>query len=311
MRIDRLLAITVILLNRKRISAKELAERFEISVRTVYRDIEAINFAGIPIISYSGNNGGFGIIDTYKLDKHLLTLKDTTAILSALKGVNKTLGDQKIDSAIEKITNLVPKEKTDELEDNLNQMVIDIMPYGYQEKQKQLIQSFHNAIISRNLVEFDYRNVKNEYLRRTVEPITVILQGYTWYLHAYCTVKNDFRLFRFSRIKKDKVLTGQYFIRKNKEYTGLEIPLTERNKEIDLVLEFSSSVRYRVEEYFDEKSITLLENGNLKVLVTFPEDEWIYSFLLGYGENVKIISPLHVKENLYEKTKKMLINFQK
>jgi predicted DNA-binding transcriptional regulator YafY len=91
MRIDRMLSITVMLLNRDRVSARELAEKFEISIRTVYRDIEAINLAGIPVISYPGNSGGFGIMENYRLDRQLLTLNDMLGILTALKGVNSAL----------------------------------------------------------------------------------------------------------------------------------------------------------------------------------------------------------------------------
>ncbi|NLD37627.1 MAG: HTH domain-containing protein [Desulfatiglans sp.] len=130
MRIDRMLAITVMLLNRDRIIARELAEKFEVSVRTVYRDIDAINMAGIPVISYSGNEGGFGIMEHFRLDRQLLTLNDMLTILTALKGIDTGLIHKEVESAIEKITNLVPKEKADQAEQFFNQMVIDVVPYG-------------------------------------------------------------------------------------------------------------------------------------------------------------------------------------
>ncbi len=104
MRIDRMLAITVMLLNRDRISARELAERFEVSVRTVYRDIDAINMAGIPVISYPGNEGGFGIMENFRLDRQLLTLNDMLTILAALKGIDTGLIHKEVGSAIENLT---------------------------------------------------------------------------------------------------------------------------------------------------------------------------------------------------------------
>jgi predicted DNA-binding transcriptional regulator YafY len=130
MRIDRMLAITVMLLNRDRINARELAEKFEVSVRTVYRDIDAINMAGIPVISFPGNEGGFGIMEHFRLDRQLLTLNDMLTILTALKGIDTGLIHKEVESAIEKITNLVPKEKADQAEQFFNQMVIDVVPYG-------------------------------------------------------------------------------------------------------------------------------------------------------------------------------------
>lgn len=131
-----MLTITIMLLNRERISAKELADKFEISVRTVYRDIEAINLAGIPIISYSGNNGGFGIMENYKIDRQLLTLNDMTAILSALKGVNTTLEDRELDSAIEKIKSLLPRDRAFEMDQRSEQIIFDILPWGPGSRQK-------------------------------------------------------------------------------------------------------------------------------------------------------------------------------
>jgi predicted DNA-binding transcriptional regulator YafY len=107
-----MLTIIVMLLNRNRISATELAEKFEISVRTVYRDIDAINMAGIPIISYPGNNGGFGIVDNYKLSHQLLTLNNLCSILSALKNMNSTIENSELDASIEKLRNLIPEDKT-------------------------------------------------------------------------------------------------------------------------------------------------------------------------------------------------------
>ncbi len=111
MKINRLLAIVVILLNRKKISASELAEKFEVSVRTIYRDIEAINLAGIPIVSQIGNNGGFYIIDNYKINHQLLTLEDMISIIEALKNMNRFLDDKNVEVAIEKVKNIIPKEK--------------------------------------------------------------------------------------------------------------------------------------------------------------------------------------------------------
>ena len=140
MRIDRMLAITVMMLNRDRISARELAERFEVSIRTIYRDIEAINLAGIPVISYPGNNGGFGIMDNYKIDRQVLSLKDMLSILSALKAISSSLEFSELDNAIEKINSLVPRGKTGQKNLFAEQFVVDILPWGFRKRQKTLVQ---------------------------------------------------------------------------------------------------------------------------------------------------------------------------
>ena len=111
MKIERMLTIIVMLLNRNRVTANELAEKFEVSIRTIYRDIETINLAGIPIISHAGNNGGFSIYEDYKLNNQVLPLNNLSSLLSVLKDINSTLDDSELDSSIEKLQNIVPEKK--------------------------------------------------------------------------------------------------------------------------------------------------------------------------------------------------------
>ena len=111
MRIERMLSITILLLSRDRVSARELAKRFEVSVRTIYRDMDAINVAGIPIISYPGSDGGFGIIEGFKLDRQIFTTRDMVSILSPLEGINRALNSEPITQVIDKIHSLIPSNE--------------------------------------------------------------------------------------------------------------------------------------------------------------------------------------------------------
>jgi predicted DNA-binding transcriptional regulator YafY len=304
MRIDRMLAITVILLNRDRISARELAERFEVSVRTVYRDIDAINMAGIPVISFPGNEGGFGIMENYRLDRQLLTLNDMLTILTALKGINTGLIHKEVESAIEKIKNLVPEEKAGQAEQFFNQMVIDVAPYGLSNRYREMLDLIRKAITNNRPVQIKYLNAKGEMQVRVIEPMTLIMKVYTWYLFAFCRNRDDYRVFRVSRIKDMEVLE-QPFIRKKASYKayftdGDELPTTP------IILKFLPEVRVKVEDYFDEELIETLENGDMIVRVSYPEDEWVYALILSYGEHVEVLDPPHVKEIIREKAKKIL-----
>ena len=309
MRIDRMLSIVVMLLNRNRISARELSEKFEVSIRTIYRDIDAINLAGIPIISYSGNNGGFGIIENYKIDHQLLTFNDMCAILSALKGINTTFEDKELDSAIEKIKSLVPKDKADSLDLYLQQVVIDILPWGYTKKQKERIKTIQNSIINNNILEFNYKNTKGEETKRKVEPITLVFKGYAWYLFGYCLLKNDYRVFRLSRMKKVLILK-EIFDRKNISYQDFMKYDTAETKIVSLVLKFSPEVRVRVEDFFGEEQIEYQENGDMIVKISFPEDQWVYSFILGFGEYIEVLEPEHIRKIIQEKAKKIINNYK-
>lgn len=304
MRIDRMLAITVILLNRDRISARELADKFEVSVRTVYRDIDAINLAGIPVVSYPGNEGGFSIMENYRLDRQLLTLNDMLTILTALKGFDTGPTHKEVESAIEKITNLVPKEKAGQAELFFNQMVMDVAPYGSGKKYNERLNLLRKAVTDSSLVKIRYLNAKGEMQTRVIEPMTLIMQGYIWYLFAFCRKRDAFRIFKISRIKEAFIL-DQPFKRRDASYKdyftdGDNLPATP------IILKFSPEARVKVEDYFDDEQIERLINGDMIVRVTYPENEWVYSFILSYGEHVEVLEPEHIKEIIREKAKKIL-----
>lgn len=302
MRIDRMLAIIVLMLNKNRITARELADKFEVSVRTIYRDLEAVNMSGIPLISYSGNNGGFGIMENYKIDRQILTFNDMLSILSALKGLNTTLENKELDTAINKISSLVPKDKTEHLKMHLEQIVIDILPWGYRKTEKENFKLIHQATINNKLLQFIYQNSRGEKIQRKVEPMTLLFKGYAWYLFAYCLVRKDFRIFRFSRMKKLKILE-QTFIRRDRTYQEFMEPENSNMKMVKVTLKFSPGIRNKVEEYFYEDQITLEKDGHSIVKISLPDDDWLYSMILNYGENVEVLEPASIRRGIHEKAK--------
>lgn len=304
MRIDRMLAIVIMLLNRDRITAREFAEKFEVSIRTVYRDIEAVNQAGVPVVSYPGNDGGFGILENYRIDRQLLTFNDMLAILMALKGINTTLADQELDTAIEKISNLVPKERANELELRFEQLVIDVSPWGYREEEKKKLKVIYQTISESRLLRFEYRNLKGEKSLRVIEPMTLLFKGYAWYLLGYCRLREDYRCFKLSRIA-DLMVLDEKFIRRKASYRDFSIPGDQNNTLVHLILKFSPEVQLKVEEYFDADWISYQTDGYLIIETDWPEDEWVYAFIMSYGEHVEVLEPLHIREMVRIKVAKM------
>ena len=304
MKIDRMLTIIVMLLNRSRISAKELAEKFGISVRTVYRDIETINMSSIPIISYPGNNGGFGIIENYKLDHQLLTLNNLCSMLSALKGVNSSLEDVELESSIEKLRNLIPHDKTHHLDLRMEQIIIGMQPWAYNSKQKQLVKLIQNAIIQTQLITISYRSYANETGIRQIEPMSLVFKSYTWYLFAYCYLKEDFRVFRISRII-DLQIEDVIFTRKEKSYHEIEEASKKQVSLTNITLKFASKVRARVEDVFDRENIEILNTGELIVSGQFPEKEWCFALIFSFGEYVEVLGPETVRREVASRIRSM------
>lgn len=305
MKLDRLLSIVIMLLNKERIPAKELADTFEVSVRTIYRDIDAISEAGIPVVSYPGNTGGFGIMENFKLDRQIFGVKDMLAVLTALKGIQEALTDSSLDGAIDKIGSMMPT-----LEETEEQFVIDFVPWGYQDKQRKLLKRVSQAVNNRKLLAFHYKNSKGEHVERTIEPMTLIFKGYAWYIFGFCRLRKDFRIFRLSRMS-DVTIGEKGFIRRKgrwQEYFSGVQPVQEL---IDINLRFSPKLQYRVEDYFGEESIAERDDGSSDVSISLPCDDWIYSFLLSFGEGVEVISPDWLRTNLIEKCKKICSVYSK
>lgn len=294
MKLDRLLSIIIMLLNRNRMQAKDLADHFDVSLRTIYRDIDTINNAGIPIVTYQGNKGGLGIVENYKLDKQILTLQDMVSMLSVLKGINTTFQDKHLQGAIEKIHALVPEDKQDYVKCQADHIVIDLMPWGANDGQKNKMQTLQQAIANKRLVTIHYRDGSGTTTVRKIEAMTLIFKATTWYLFAYCTLREDFRLFRLTRIKKYEMVDAT-FVRRIADYKQYDTCLSDKLEMIQLVIRFSKQIRQHAEDYFDESFLQYERNGDVVATFELPENEWIHSYLLSLGEHAEVLQPKRMR----------------
>lgn len=299
MKIERLLAITIILLNRRQVLAKDLAERFEVSVRTIYRDIQTLNGAGIPVVSYQGYGGGLCIPDNYKVSRQLLTFDDMVSILTTLKGVNHTLKNEDVERAIEKISSLIPEEREAEYLRQTDSFVVDISPWGIDERLQHTIKQVHESVSASSLLHFSYTGANGKRSTRKVEPHTLIYKNFTWYLLAYCLKRGDFRLFRISRIRDLKCLS-EHFVRRPVEPLA-NFQGNEGRKMVELVLKFDPAIRVKVEEQFDDTELTEDMEGFIIATFSWPDDDWVMCYVLGLGSDVEVIRPLCLREAVQKK----------
>ena len=308
MKLERLLAITIILLNNDKVQAKDLAERFEVSIRTIYRDLETINMSGIPIISYPGNNGGYGIMDTFKIDKHIFSDSDIESVLSTLKGISNSLDDTQLDSALEKLMNigLSRNKNISQLNDKI---IVDIFRYGASAKQKEAHKLIYYAINNSRLINFEYVNALGEATARTIEPMTLVFKNFSWYLFAFCKLKDDFRFFKLTRIRNINVSVHS-FARREAKYGDYELSAERSYQGVELIIKFNARIKHRIEEYFPENIAEYLQDGSPIVKLNWKEDDWIYSFILSYGDDAEIISPPHIRENYIKKIKNISALYQ-
>ena len=296
MLINRLFEIVYILLERKTITAKELAERFEVSTRTIYRDIEILSQAKIPVYANKGNGGGIGLLEDYVLDKSVLSEEEQNQILFALQSMEK-ISNQDEKNILEKMSSIFNKSKT-------NWIDVDFSDWGTNGEQDQTFNLIRNAILKHNVIEFVYYNSYGEEKKRQAEPLQIYFKDKSWYLKAYCRLKQDYRLFKISRMKDIKLLNETF---------ERELPQIKENKfdykTIQLELEISKDMSYRVYDEFKMEDIIKNKNGDFIIKVEFPENDWVYGYILSFGENVKVLSPGYVKSIIKEKLQKSLKNY--
>lgn len=300
LKLERLLSIIILLLNRRMVQAKELAERFEVSVRTIYRDIEAINGAGIPIVTYQGTNGGIGLVEGYRLDHNVLTNDELADIVTALRSLSTTYGNEQHLRLLEKINSVVPPAYSEEFQHKTNRLLIDYSPWDGNERLRPKLQLLKEAVDNCLIAGFIYSNAEGEISYRTVEPHMLILKGKQWYLQAFCTEKEQFRLFKLKRMKELEIAPRRIFIRR-------ELPTQERDtgqspcepfQVTEIVLRFQADSRYLAEEWFGIDGLLPVEDGSWHVKKAYPEDEWLYRFILGLGHHAEVLEPPHLRENI-------------
>ena len=296
MKNNRLFGIIYLLLSKETMTANELSEYFEVSTRTIYRDIETLSALNIPIYMSKGKNGGIHLLNNYKLDKTLLTEQEQNQILFSLQGVNKLQIDQ--ENIYEKLKNLFLKEEE-------NWFEVDFSVWEDSKEHKNMFESIKDAIINKNIIEFSYFSSYGTQTERKVEPLKLCFKYNSWYLCAYDENKKDYRFFKIMRMENLKQL-DETFERKMPP----SISLTDHHEQkIKLVLQIDKSLSYRVYDEFDREAITKLDNGDFIVTVVFPMSDWVYGYILSFGNNIKVLKPDHLKQNIVEILKKSLDNY--
>lgn len=298
MKIDRLIGITMYLLNRNVVTAKELSERFEVSVRTIVRDIDALSIAGIPISSSTGASGGYEILDTFRLNKQITTMEDYLFIITALKGMCSAYDNSKINTTLEKLLT------AGQFNDEEQRVFIDFGVVREGRNIPGLVRDIEEAIHNKSIIEFDYMDSAGQKSHRTVEPLALNYRWYAWYLLAYCTCKNDYRIFKLNRLT-DLTVTGRLI---NNEHGNvpelLEMQWSfDTRRHIPMKILCKAQARVPIMEYMKGKIIEERENGDF-VMVThgIENDRMWLSMLLGFGDSVKVLEPQEVIDMLMEKT---------
>ncbi|MFT8321829.1 MAG: YafY family protein [Bacillus sp. (in: firmicutes)] len=291
MQINRLFEIVYLLLNKKSITAKELSEHFEVSTRTIYRDMDILSAAGIPVYTNRGRGGGIQLLDHFVLNKSLFSDKEQNDILVSLQSLHAA-NFPDIKSVFNKLSLLFNKQTT-------NWMEIDLSNWGSNDREKDMFNTIKTAVLAKDMIAFDYFNSSGEKTERRIEPLKLLFKGRGWYLHGFCTTKNDYRLFKISRMKSLHPLNTTFEREIPQDIWGNSN--TKHTDKITIVLRFDSSIAYRLYDEFDPQCIHKNADGSFTVSISFPENEWLYGYILSYGNCAEVVEPPHLREIIIEK----------
>lgn len=295
MKINRLLEIVTMLLNRETVTAKELSDRFNVSTRTIYRDIDVLSSAGVPVYTNKGNSGGISLLEDYTLNKTMLSKSESEGLLLSLKAMGATSYPE-VDIILEKISSIF---KGNHAHDWIE---VDFEGWSSKVNEQDRFSKIRDAILGKQVISFDYINGNGIKSSRSAEPVKLIWSGNTWYLIAYCLKRNAHRMFRLSRIKNVQIMGQHFALREVQEY---EKQVTH-TPFIELKLCCNEKIMHRIYDTFDEDLISKNNDGSFDVTAFIPEDEWVYGYILSFGGNAEVVAPEHIRKIIKTRAKEIL-----
>ena len=299
MKQSRLFKIVYYLLEAGKSTAPELAEKFEVSIRTIYRDLDAISDAGIPIYASQGKGGGISILQDYVFDKILLSDQEKEKILMSLQGISAA-EDSKSDELLSKLAGLFRSKITNWIE-------VDYSDWIKKVSDQDIFNPIKEAIFKRNMIVFSYFGNNGHFSKRKVEPLKLIFKSKSWYLYGFCLLRNDFRFFKLTRIKELEILK-ETFNRDQPSTSKLNTVIKNENL-VSVKLKFSPQAAFRVYDEFMDKVIKD-NQGNLYVYADLPDNETIDIYLLTFGDSVEVIEPEYIRERMRNKLFLMLQKYE-
>ena len=302
MKVDRLVSIIMILLEKKRIGAQELADQFEVSPRTIYRDIDAINMAGIPVRSTSGVGGGFEIMPEYKIDRKVFSTADLSSILMGLSSLSNMIRGDELVNALAKVKSFIPADRAKDIEIQANQIYIDLHPWVGNRNIQPYLETIKTALQESKLLSFEYSDRHGNLSARTAEPYQLVLKSSHWYWQGYCHARKDFRLFKLSRMFNLRILEDSFTPR---EYPKPQLDISEILDTIQktIKIRIHKSVMDRVLDYCAYEHFSA--DGDAYYIVRYPfiENDYYYDILLSFGDKCECLEPLHVREEMKRRIK--------
>lgn len=299
MKLERLLSIIYKLLNHEVLSASMLAEEFQVSQRTIYRDINVICAAGFPVVSYQGSNGGYGMMDGYKMDKSLLGSYDVNSLVTVLRSLSTVFEDKRAQGTIERLQTIGPDH-------HVTSLSVDLETHR---TEPDTLLQLRTSITQQNLVRFDYINAKNERTTRDMEPLKLHFKYRNWYIYGFCRTRRDYREFRLSRLMN--LYVTQETFQPHHEVPG-EVALSSKgwqNQLEDVVIRVGKETLAEAMDQFHQVDKQFHADGSMTMRIPVYKPlraRWLWSILLSFGSGAEILEPLELRGILKEQLQNAL-----
>ncbi len=287
MKLDRLIGILSILLQKEKVTAADLAEIFEVSHRTILRDVDALCCAGIPLVTYKGKGGGIAIMDGYKLDKTVFSTREMQAILAGLQSLDSISGTNRYRQLMEKLSADAARTLCAE-----NHILIDLSAWD-KSAVSEKIEQIQSAMEQDAVISFTYFAPSGDTVR-TIEPYHLVFQWANWYVWGYCNLRQDYRMFKLTRMVNLIVTEEKRQKRTVPVYVCNKLRHTEG--EIQAVVRFDNAIKWRIIDEFGLERLEWDADGNLLLSFTWSDELSFYQYILTFGSQAEIISPIAYRE---------------
>ncbi len=300
-KVERLISIIMILLKKEVVSATEFAQMFQVSKRTILRDMETLSLSNIPIYSVNGVNGGYGILKEYKVDKRLLSSSDLENILTALNGLETILLSEEVELTIKKIEAMVgplPLKRS-----------IQLSFYDWEGRSEivQTLKTCQTSISKRKLVSFDYMDKNGAATNRIVEPYELHYSESSWYMKGFCLHRMSVRTFKLSRI--DHLVMEETTFSPRDNGLDQERDTSYQPELVTIKALISPSIQDRFIERYGRKRIENYSSEYLLATIDVPHNNIGFQFLAGFGTNLKIMEPETYVEDFRSYLHQIMANY--
>lgn len=308
MKYEIMLKILFELMAKKCVKASYLAEKYEVSIRSIHRYINCLELAGVPIYTIRGSNGGFAIVDTYKFSSTFMTVKEFEQTINALTAINEGVSNNTLDTVINKLKSTAKNEFSG-FDVKSGNLIIDAGPWGDAVGYKSKLSIIQKSIEDCKLLAIKYHDRNGDVTERTIEPHVIVFKQGLWYVYAYCNMRKDFRFFKTGRIEYANICNEKFTRR---EISKDELPLNFWHSQVqttDVTLEIDKKYLSDIEEWLGIENIQTI-NGKYIAEVKLPFDNGLVSKIMSYGSGIKVLQPAELKDSIKKCADEILKNYE-